>query len=61
MDTANNSFLDQIISRLIRLLSEQEEFDEKDLESLKQLLVSDRASKSENVVCALGACEETLS
>lgn len=61
MDAETNSFLDQISRRTICLLSEREEFDEKDLELLKQLLHSDRASNSENVVSALRACEENFS
>lgn len=57
----NSSFVDQIISQTIALLSERDEFDERDLERLELLLRSAGAASYRNVIDVLSTKEEEAS
>lgn len=59
MDLERSSFIDQIITQTIALLSDQEEFEDADLKRLEQLLRSGESSIAESVVCALCTREES--
>lgn len=59
MGFESSSLIDQIVSQTIALLSEQEEFDVRDLEHLEQLLRSEKAAESEQVMDVLCAQEES--
>ncbi len=60
MTTKNegNSLIDQIACETIVLLSEQEEFNERDLKQIEQLLRSQGAVNSKQVMNVLCAREE---
>lgn len=54
-ETENSSLIDQIIRRTITLLSERDEFDERTLDRIEQLLRSDGTTNYEQVVNVLSA------
>lgn len=54
----NSSLTDQIISQTITLLLERDEFDEKTLDRIEQLLRLDSTTTYEHVVNALRVDEE---
>ena len=58
MKLEKNLLVDEIICQTIALLSEQKEFDEMDLERIGQLLRSNEATRSENVMCVVSGQEE---